>query len=328
MSQGFAADMADDDAEFDKLREESRQEVPPAPEPGRTSSPDPAKAQTPPSTEELVEAKRVVPEAVFLEEKSERKRLEKLLTEQAERLTRTEERHRIWEERFQQARQPAPPPAPDKAQDPVGYLEHQIEQTRQQVQPVQQLEQRLNNWEQFQRVKYYVDTAETEFAAKTPDYYNAMDRIREARLAQYKLQGLNEQQQQQQLGHDTWAFAVSMMQQGRNPAEAVYELARAYGYSGSAPADATAATGDAGAAPAQPRNSDGTFAKQPPDPKVERKKEALKTVARGQEAAKSIGDAAGEAADAGIPDLDELSRMDDEAFDKWTSGKNWRKFWN
>ena len=333
MTQGFAATLAEDDTEeFDKLREESRQEVPPAPEPGRTSSPDPATAPTPPSpptAEELIEAKRVVPEAVFLEQKKERQRLEKLVQEQADRQARLEERYKQIEERMK----PPPAPLPDRATDPVGYLEHEIAQTKA---PVQTLVEKLNRFEQQAQAQQqeaqlamWANSAEQEFGTKQADYLNAVDHLRAARMKQYELAGLPPEQHALALRADTRNWLLALAQSGRDPAEATYELARAYGYSGAAPADPNPVANGAGTAPEKPRDPNtGQFLSKPPDPRVERKKEALKTVARGQEAAKSLGDAPGASPDNGLPDPDELMKMSDEDFDKWTSGKNWKKFWN
>jgi DNA repair exonuclease SbcCD ATPase subunit len=333
----LTAFLGEDKEDFDKLREESRQVEPPEPDPSRTSSP-PADTQTSPSPEpekkkdSEPDLKNWVPLPTYLEEKKERQRLEKIQQELNERQTRAEERLRILAEKFT-----APPaPAPDKTQDPVGYLEHEIAQTKA---PLQNLQQKLEQYEQQQQqqaqleqIRNYVVTAEQDFAAKTPDYWDAMNHIRQARFAQYRLAGLNEQQQAQALAQDTYAWTRSLLQSGKNPAEATYELARAYGYSGSAsgPAASTAAAQGsqepAGGA-VQPRNSDGTFAK-PQNPKVEKAKETLKTVERGQQAAKSLGDSPGGSASTEIPDLSELASMSDEEFDRLTSGKNWKKYWN
>jgi hypothetical protein len=317
------------DDDFDKLREESRQAEPPEPDtPSRASSP-PADAQTPPSPkaeppEELVEAKRVVPEAVFLEEKNERKRLERLYQEQAERQARIEERHRIWEERLKAAQAPAEPPVPDKAQDPVGYLEHQIQQARKEAAPVQELQQRLAAYEQQQRIAATVSGAEQEFAAKTQDYFDAVEHLRSVRMRQYELAGLTQDEQQQALMADTRNWVLATLQKGKNPAEATYELARAYGYAAKPARDLAADSGADSAT--KPRNPDGTFAPKPPDPKVEKAKETLKTVERGQQAAKSLGDSVGGTANTDLPSMSELATMSDEEFDRVTAGKNWKKF--
>jgi hypothetical protein len=315
---------SDEDIGFNKLREESRQAEPPEPDPSTASSPK-ADAQTPPSpkteAEELVEAKRVVPEAVFLEEKAERKRLEKLWQEAAERQARLEERYQVIEERMR----PQAPPPPDKAQDPVGYLEHEIAQAKQAGPQVQQLQQRLEAWETQQRIAATVSQSEQEYAARTPDYYDAVEHIRQARVSQYKLAGLNEQQQTQALMADTRNWTMALLQSGKNPAEATYELARAYGYAAK-PAGGTAPSNGVDPAPVA-RNADGTFAK-PTNPKVEQAKQTLKTVERGQQAAKSLGDAPGGTASTDLPSAEELASMSDEDFDKYTSGKNWKKYWN
>lgn len=329
MANNIASILQDDDAEFDKLREESRQAEPPEPSPPGTSSPQ-AEAQTPPSPppaeekkDRELDLKNWVPLDKFLHEKQERQQLEKLHEELRERQARAEERLRILAEKFA-----APAvPVPDKTQDPVGYLEHEIQQTKAPLQTLtqklEQYEQRQQEQAQTQQMAAFVSQTEQEFSAKTPDYWNAIEHIRQARLSQYQLAGLNAQQQVQALYADTRNWTMALLQSGKNPAEATYELARAYGYSGAAAAPV------AGEAPAPARNPDGTFAPvKQANPKVEKAKETLKTVERGQQAAKSLGDSPGGTASTEIPDLTELASMSDEEFDRLTSGKNWKKYWN
>ena len=307
-----------------QLREESRQDPTPEPSEKRPSPPqEEASAQTPPASTEP-DLKNWVPLSAHLEEKAERKRLEKLYQDAAQERARLDERYKLIEERLRPQ-----PQVPDKAQDPVGYLEAQIEQAKKAAEPVQQLQQRLEAWEMQQRVAATVGNAEQEFAKGKEDYWNAVEHIRQARLKQYALAGLDAQQQVQALHADTANWTISLLRAEKNPAEATYELAKSYGYVNGAgpaqPGNQPAPTSN-GAVDASNRNPDGTF--RSPNTKVEKAKETLRTVERGQQASKaSVGDSPGGSPDTDLPSPTELASMDDEQFDRYLGGKNWSKYW-
>lgn len=313
MPDNFSSAMDEKDTEFDQLREESRQAPPPVD--GAVSSPAPPDTQTPPSSKEPekkeagspdLDLKNWVPLAAHLEEKKARQRLDKLVAETQEKYVRLEERFKLQNERATVA-----PEIPDRAQDPVGYLEYQTREAKELAtkaqEPVKRLTERLDSFEQNQRLATHVGAVENDFATKQPDYWNAVEHIRKIRTTQYVLAGLDEAQQAHALNADTNAWIMALLHSGKNPAEATFELAKAYGYS----------------VKAEPGSTEGNVVKF--NPKVEEAKEKIKTVERGQQASKSLGEGVG-----GSPPtkrgVEDLALMDDDEFDK-LSQKDWKKFW-
>lgn len=312
------------DTDFQKMREES-QVVSPQP----STEDVPPQSPVPPSQDEPKQAadpdlKNWVPLPTFLEEKKERQRLEAIQRELTERQTRLDERYQHIEQQLK----PKAEPTPDPNQDPLGYLNYRDNQRQL---TLNQFQDRLAQHEQAQAeqqhlnaITNHVGRSEQEFVKTTADYYDAVNHLREVRMAQYELAGLPPDQQMEALAADTKSWAMALMRSNKNPAEATYELAKKYGYvTGGNTALRPTDNGDA-RAPDQTRNADGTFAKTP-NPKAEVAKQTLKTVQRGQAASKTIS-GPGEADD-GVPSPEELATMDEESFDKWTSGKNWKKYW-
>ncbi len=316
--------------DFEKMREESQslspetktEVVPPSPQTSPSQETGVAEDKLAEKVRESKDPDHWVPLPTFLEEKKERQRLEAYQREMAERQARLDERYKIIESRLQPQSQ-----APDPSTDPLGALQYQDKQQQETIWSVKakldQFERQQQEQQQIQQLTMHVSSSEQEFAKKAPDYWDAVEHLRGVRMAQYELAGLTPDQQVQALYADTRNWTMALVNSGKHPAEATYELAKKYGYV--AGGDTGVREADNGAR-APNRNEDGTFAKAV-NPKVEAAKQTLKTVERGQASSKSLGNTAGKAVDDGMPSHEELATMSDEDFDKWTSKKNWKKFW-
>ena len=223
--------------------------LPQAPE----SMPDPTKAAEP-----TPEEKRVIPLAAHLEE---RKRLQSELTELRERLARLET-------------PPAPPaPEPDFLEDPKGYVDARTQKALDALQKVEQRTETLTQEQQVQQFLGAVAAVESEYVKQAPDYYDALAHIRAARVEQ-----LNElfptatrEQIQNQLRVEELQAAHALMQQGRNPSEAVYRMAqKVYGYRPKSAAPAAPAMPNLPKAPVgDPSRTLGPSGGATPEPEVD-----------------------------------------------------------
>ena len=240
---------------------------------------------------EPAEQQRTVPLPALLEERKERQRAEK---EFAEYKGRTEATLRAIQERLAKPQAQEDVKSPTLETDPVGVLR----ETQQQVQAIQQrqaAEQQLNQF------SGYVANQVQDFRAQTPDYDAALNHARNARLGELKIMGLSDQQARQQLALDEFAFAQAAIQSGRNVGEATYQYALHRGYQKPQAAPAAQAT----PSPAQ----------------------KLETVAKGQQAAKSLGGASGGVGTAPLTiekliemTPDQIGNLDEEQFRRLMGG--------
>lgn len=180
----------------------------------------------------------------------------------------------------QRLAQPAPKAeeAP-KERDPFAVLqEHDafIAQQRQQ----QEL--------QIQQAQFasHVTLMVNEFKAVTPDYGDAYAFLQERRIAEMREMGANDQQIAQALPQEEFQLAAVALQNGRNPAEVAYQLAKARGYT-----KASAAV---------------------PKPTTPSAAEKLATIAKGQQNAQTLGN--GGAPPAAGLSLEKLATMTDKEF--------------
>jgi len=210
------------------------------------------------------EEKRQVPLAELIEERKERQRLAQEL---AEYRGSTEARLKAIQDRFAKPQEAPKPVDVDAA--PVEALKETralVQQTQAQLQALQQ-QQTLD--QQMSQFRGYVANEVETFRSTTPDYDAALKFARDARMTELKVMGLSDAQARQQLDQDEFGFTAAAIQNKKNPAEALYQYAAARGYKKAEP--------QAQAKPAA------------------NPEEQLERVSKGQQAAKSLGQASGTA---------------------------------
>jgi hypothetical protein len=130
---------------------------------------------------------------------------------------------------------------PNRDEDPAGYLAWQQERTLAEIRELKeerQQERQLTRQEQEQRtfLTEYQRQLD-EFASKTPDYNDAANFLAKNRDEELQALGIYDPHQRQQMLHqDALQIGAFCMQQGRNPAQTFYELARKRGFQGKPPA--------------------------------------------------------------------------------------------
>lgn len=231
-------------------------------------------------TLEAAEEPKTVPLAALREEREKRKKAQEEIRKREADYARLYGRLETLE---RLAKEPEKAPAPD----PLADLEALKAREREREQAQRQDQENA-------AVKSQYFAAAKEFAAETPDFKEAYNYAVESRVKELTLLGWPEDQAAVRAQYDELDFVKAVIQSGRNPAQQIYALAQARGYSRKEPA------------------------KQAPSPT-----EKLESVTKGQQAARSLSNAAGAPSK---PDaLEALLNMSDEEFDAATEGKNWRK---
>ena len=142
----------------------------------------------------------------------------------------------------QQQPEPAEQP-PDFNQDPAGYLRYQVETLRNQLSTVNAEIQRRAQLEsaqqQFAEAVSTVNRFESEFAQSNPDYYDAVDYMRERLAKKLEITGTPKDQIPGIVAQQMRTFGIVKLRAGQNPAEQIFALAKLEGYTG--PRESTSA---------------------------------------------------------------------------------------
>lgn len=264
-----------------------------------------AKSQKPAEKEPAqVEAEpKMVPLAALHEERERRKAEQKRSRELEAREARLAGRL----DALNEAVKPKEAPRPlDVQTQPIEVLQELKDFRDQTLAERQQAQQ----FEQFKSV--YAAKAQ-EFAKETPDFKDAYKYVVESRIAELQAIGYDQNAASQMAAQDELNIAGKAFQDGANPAERLYALAKARGYQKSAEAPAKAPNGSTEAIP---------------DP-MARLESRLDTIAKGQAAGKSLGGSGG--APGETLTLESLAGMSDAEFAELESrmkGRDWEKLWH
>jgi len=160
----------------------------------------------------------------------------KLTAERADRIEK-----QLLELRDQRQEQPAI--EPDYLDDPKAYVDHRTQSVVKQLQDLgdqlkeatkaqDDTKQRLVQQQQLQAIVQGASAAEQAYMGKAPDYYEALEHVRNINRTQLKLAypQATDVQINQALNQQELMTAGQLLAQGRNPAEYVYEYAKAVGY--------------------------------------------------------------------------------------------------
>ena len=187
-----------------------------------------APAEAPARTER---EERFVPLKALQEERAEKKQLREEL--KAYREWQAQLAQRLQQTPFTQAGQQAQPP--DPKQDPLGYINHvlgNVQNTTAELQQWrQQQEQAAQQRAAVQQYASWATAQEQEFAKTQPEYHDAYRYAADARDRELKALGYDDPNQRAAIVRMNTAEIINnAMQQGRNPAELVWEYAQARGF--------------------------------------------------------------------------------------------------
>lgn len=220
---------------------------------------------------------RMVPHGALHEERERRKQAEK----RAERIEELFQRYQS--ERGQPKAEEKGPEIPAFDQDPANHLRVKQETSEQRL---ARLENERQAEAQINALRQTVHAIETEFAAKAPDYQEAVNFLQARKIAQYQRSGMSRAEAVQATANDAMMFTHAVLQRGLNPAEQAYELAKDWGYAG----------------------------KQPDKPKPEEK---LETIRKGQEAARGGGSGSTPETPASLKSLADMDPSDPNFDKEW-----------
>lgn len=177
------------------------------------------------------EKPKVVPLAALHEERNMRKQLQqdmaRLRQEQAERDQRLNERlAKLFPEQE--------PQAPNPQENGVGYIDHRIGQVEKLIKPladtIQQQREQQERAQLVSQLSSRVRASEAAMRQVAPDYDDAVNHLARIRAAEMAVYGASPDQIAALLPQDMERMALTWANEGRNPAEVAYNLARARGY--------------------------------------------------------------------------------------------------
>lgn len=133
------------------------------------------------------------------------------------------------------------PQVPDFESDPAGHLKHQLEVLGSAIGQIRQQEQWRQQQAQqeaaLQQAEQAVVGQERAFVDKNPDYYDAVDFMRDKIKRRFETLGIPKESLDAAVAQDMRQFALKALQAGANPAEKVFQLAKVEGYNGRADAN-------------------------------------------------------------------------------------------
>jgi hypothetical protein len=166
--------------------------------------------------------------------------------------------------------------APKYEEDPLGALKYENDQLKKQVEEVNTgVKKTQDEWQrtqQYQSFAQHVQSQEAAYKQQAQDYDQAIAFLKDVRLQDYADLGYTQEDATAALQNEILGLAQAAVQKGKNAADVAYKMAQRYGY--------------------KAKTSDSK----------------LETLAKGQEASKSL---AGGKADVALT-LDALSQLDDE----------------
>lgn len=285
--------------ELDPIEKEEGQEVEETQETAQ-EAPKP-EGEGEPKAEEAKPPEKTVPLGALHEERARRK----AAVEESNRIRAENAQYRqVMEQRLAQIQnawaQQNQQKAPSFDEDPVNALKHGVETTQQQLEQIRAYQQQ--EWErqqvmaaqQQQKTRLESAVAEDirEFVEQSPDYLEAYKDLREKRFKQYSALGYPPEQAFQIVNNEEYQLAATAFQNGRSPAQAVYEMALAYGYT-------------------------KKEAKQASD-----NAQKMETLQKGVKAASSLGSGG---TPTGKLTVDAIAQMNDDEFDTFMKSGGWSK---
>jgi hypothetical protein len=268
---------------------------------------DAGEGEVAPEDGQTTQRQSMVPHAA-LHEAREKERAAVARATEAERKAQVlEERTNLILQRFAapqpatQPQQPSTPEIPSFDQDPAGHI---LGQVRQQgailgelVQAVTGQSRQAEAQAGVQQLTVRASAMEREFAAQNPDYDKASAHLFEMRRQELIAAGWDDPAEiQTMMVNEATGLAARALQQGRNPAAIVYELAKLRGYTTAPP----------------PQETNGAAASA----------EQLRTIERGQQQSRSVGNLRG----AGPAPMTaaRLADLDPDEFLQWMGKKEGR----
>jgi hypothetical protein len=115
--------------------------------------------------------------------------------------------------------------------DPAGFLKQRVDELDQKHQDLLNQSQQANQEAlAFNNEMNAIRSQTSQYAQQNPDYNERFNFVQNRRMKEFELLGVPQEQWQAQLENESIQLARVAMQQGRNPAELLSELATHWGY--------------------------------------------------------------------------------------------------
>lgn len=129
---------------------------------------------------------------------------------------------------------PAEPQAPDPTTDPLGNLQFQMQAIQKQISDLTSGTQEQHKATvQETQMKNFIDTVNSQvstFKTTHADYDDAYNHLVKTRVADFVDRGMNATQAREAVGKEEMEIAARAVQNGKNPADIAYNMAKRYGY--------------------------------------------------------------------------------------------------
>ena len=244
------------------------------------------------ATEEAQETSEEVKEEVKEDEKEKHWAIN-AMHEERERRKEVQAQMNKMEDRFQKIQESMIPKEPEEPKanfedNPAEYLKTELDEIKGFKAQAEQQAQVTQAQQQF-----YGDftKVEQEFSGKNPDYFDAVKHLYDSRMSEFKTMGYDDNQSYQLAQRDAWDIVQDANNRGKNGAELIYNLAKTRGYEKG---------------------------------KQTTEKSEIETLKEVKEVAKNTGLGASGDTPKGQVSLSDLAGMNDDEFDKLTSGDSWR----
>lgn len=203
-----------------------------------TSSNEPPEPGNEPPAEPPAGRNQKVPLAALHEERTKRQQHEADLAAERQRNQQLQERFNKFlmdqQTAQQQQQAPAPEAPPAFEEDPVAafnYAQKQLQDMQRTIQEYQQgIQQQTQAQQQHVQLAQSVSAQEAAFTQTTPDYPTAADYFYQRKVAEYSAFTGDVVAAQQQVAKDYQGIAALAQRLGKNPAELMYNAAKAMGY--------------------------------------------------------------------------------------------------
>lgn len=243
--------------------------------------PDGAEAEQEEGQEEEPERQpQQVPLNTLLEERRQRQAAE-------QRFKTLEERQNKILEHLEESRKPEPPKPED---DPFGAIAHDMGTLRKELQSIREGQEKTREQTeaqvQAQQTQQYVASLEQQFRQQEPEYDNAVKFLMDSRMEEYRTMGYDDQTAQQVFNQEAQQVVSNALNQGRNPAEVAFQLARTRGY------------------------------KAPKEQQKTTPKRGLKEIAQDAEESKSLSGTSGKSGKDEVS-AEDLAEMSEQEFNDW-----------
>lgn len=241
----------------------------------------PAEKETPkaeeapkPEIKDEPDKQKFVPHQALHEERKRRQEVEA-------NFRQLQQNQAVLEQRLQQLWQAAQPKqeVPNKEVDPLGYVDHTLNQTQAQLQQIEQWRQQqeafAHQQRQAQQLASWAKNQASTFAADKSDFKPAYEHFIQLKSREFQAMGMPVDQIPHAVANFELGLFFQSAQTGRNPGEVIYEMAKSTGFQQKPVAD-----------------------------------EKIQTLNKGMEAAKTLGNGT----PAGMPTPEQIAAMSEDEF--------------